>query len=131
MLPSEGAKHGVSSELLTGDPSGLRLGILPATRYPNPKNPDPDPKYPNPQYPKSNLDSKCYYPKLVWVFRVVVPGTRSTHISLHSVAGWLLACYACEAATAHHGPWWSGRLLEWRSGPWTSRVTQMPICHGP
>jgi hypothetical protein len=74
--------------------AGVRLGILPATRYPNPKNPDPDPKYPNPQYPKSNLDSKCYYPKLVWVFRVVAPGTRSTHISLHSVAGWLLACYA-------------------------------------
>jgi hypothetical protein len=119
MLPSEGAKHGVSSELLTGDPSGLRLGILPATRYPNPKNPDPDPKYPNPQYPKSNLDSKCYYPKLVWVFRVVVPGTRSTHISLHSVAGcWpatlarlrlhtmdrggLDVCWSGEVGLGHH-----------------------------
>jgi hypothetical protein len=25
MLPSEGAEHGVSSELLTGDPSGCRV----------------------------------------------------------------------------------------------------------
>jgi hypothetical protein len=28
MLPSEGAKHGVSSELLTGDPSGRPCPVL-------------------------------------------------------------------------------------------------------
>jgi hypothetical protein len=54
-------------------PVGVRLGILPATRYP-----DPDPNYPNMQYPKSGSDSKCYYPNLVWVIRVAALGTRTT-----------------------------------------------------
>jgi hypothetical protein len=29
----------------------LTLGILPATRYPNPNYPEPNPNYPNPYYP--------------------------------------------------------------------------------
>jgi hypothetical protein len=35
------------------DVAGFSLGILPATHYPNPKNPDPNPKNPNPHYPCS------------------------------------------------------------------------------
>jgi hypothetical protein len=56
----------------------LSLGILPATRYPNPKYPDPEPKYPNPHYPISSSDSKSCYPNLYWVIRVTTPGTRTT-----------------------------------------------------
>jgi hypothetical protein len=29
----------------------ITLGILPATRYPNPNYPEPNPNYPNPYYP--------------------------------------------------------------------------------
>jgi hypothetical protein len=66
----------------------LSLGILPATRYPNPKYPDPDPKYPNPHYPISSSDSKSYYPNLYWVIRLTMPGTQTTQTTCTGVENW-------------------------------------------
>jgi hypothetical protein len=60
----------------------VSLGILPATRYSNPKNPHLNLKNPNPQYLKSSSYSECYYPNLFWVIRVAAPDTRTTHTSV-------------------------------------------------
>jgi hypothetical protein len=82
----------------------LRLGILPATRYPNPKNPDPEPNYPNSQYPKSSSDSKYYYPNLVWVIRVAPPGTRTTRNSVSVCVSPGDSCSRVDYITRGCGP---------------------------
>jgi hypothetical protein len=56
----------------------LSLGKIPDTNYPYPNYPNPDPNYPNPRYPILNSDSDFDYPKLVWVIRVISPGTQTT-----------------------------------------------------
>jgi hypothetical protein len=50
--------------------AGVSLGKIPDTHYPYPN-------YPNPRYPIPNLDSDFDYPKLVWVIRVISPGTQT------------------------------------------------------
>jgi len=54
------------------------LGKIPDTHYPYPNYPNPDPNYPNPRYPIPNSVSDFDYPKLVWVIRVISPGTQTT-----------------------------------------------------
>jgi hypothetical protein len=66
--------------------SHLSLGILPATHYPNPKNPDPNPKNPNPHYPFSlrvanhKTRSFCGY----FGLRTPVPEDPNPHIVFQS-----------------------------------------------
>ena len=52
----------------------LVLGKLSDNHYPYPN-------YANPRYPILNSDSDFDYPKLVWVIRVISPGTRTTRIT--------------------------------------------------
>jgi hypothetical protein len=59
----------------------LRVGKIPDTQFPNSNYLNPDPKYPNPKYPITISDSDCKNPKLVWVIRVMFPGTRTTQIT--------------------------------------------------
>jgi hypothetical protein len=58
----------------------LRVGKIPDTQFPNPNYSNPDPKYPNPKYPITISDSDCKNPKLVWVIRVMFPGTQTNQI---------------------------------------------------
>jgi hypothetical protein len=54
----------------------VRVGKILDTQFPNLNYPNPDPKY-----PITILDSDCKNPKLVWVIRVMFPGTRTTQIT--------------------------------------------------
>jgi hypothetical protein len=60
------------------EPPAVRVSVgkIPDTRFLNPNYPNPDPKY-----PIAILDSDCKKPKLVWVIRVMFPGTRTTQIT--------------------------------------------------
>ena len=58
------------------DSLALRVGKIPDTQFPNPNYPNPDPKY-----PITISDSDCRNPKLVWVIRVMFPGTQTTQIT--------------------------------------------------
>jgi hypothetical protein len=51
---------------------------IPDTQF---SNPNPDPKYPNPKYPIVISDSDHKNPKIVWVIRIMFPGTRTTQIT--------------------------------------------------
>jgi len=67
------------------DPFVLPLGTRPGqiTRYPLPV-PEllgSEPELPEPEVPILNSDSDFDYPKLVWVIRVIFPGTRTTRIT--------------------------------------------------
>jgi hypothetical protein len=53
----------------------LSLGKLPDTHYPYLNYPNSNPNYPNLRYLILNSDSDFDYPKLVWVIRVISPGT--------------------------------------------------------
>jgi hypothetical protein len=69
--------------LLSKDVHGarVRVGKIPDTQFSNPNYPNPDPKYPNLKYPITISDSDDKNPKLVWVIRVMFPGTRTTQIT--------------------------------------------------
>ena len=55
----------------------IGLGKIPDTHYPYSNL---DPNYLNPRYLIPNLDSDSNYLNLVWVIRVISPGTQTTRI---------------------------------------------------
>ena len=62
-------------------------------RNPNPKNPSPNPKNPSSKNPNSNSGSNPRYPKLLWVIRVLIHGTRITRKNPKLKKPYLKSCH--------------------------------------
>jgi hypothetical protein len=74
-MPTSGSSSAVPATTPTGLLT-LRVGKIPDTQFPNPNYPNPDPKYLNPKYPITISDTDHKNPKLVWIIRVMFPGTE-------------------------------------------------------